>query len=207
MRFVDPADWLLIYRLIYLLSHGFPYTFRALIKVVESSTLLKLKYDCPMARQNATSPRWLNAAEMKAWRRYIVASRRLLEALDLDLVQHELSMADYEILAQLSDAPERRMRMSELADVAMLSRSRLSHRMKVMEKAGWVKREACPIDKRGYFAVMTAKGWKAIVAAAPDHVESVRARFVDHLSKGDQAALAEIFERVSESLRKDLKDK
>jgi DNA-binding MarR family transcriptional regulator len=203
MRLVDPAYWLLIY----LLSHGFPYTFRALIKVVESSTLLKLKYDCPMARQNATSPRWLNAAEMKAWRRYIVASRRLLEALDLDLAQHELSMADYEILAQLSDAPERRMRMSELADVAMLSRSRLSHRMKVMEKAGWVKREACPIDKRGYFAVMTAKGWKAIVAAAPDHVESVRSRFVDHLSKGDQAALAEIFERVSESLRKDLKDK
>jgi DNA-binding MarR family transcriptional regulator len=178
-----------------------------LIKVVESSTLLKLKYDCPMAQQNATSPRWLNAAEMKAWRRYIVASRRLLEALDLDLAQHELSMADYEILAQLSDAPERRMRMSELADVAMLSRSRLSHRMKVMEKAGWVKREACPIDKRGYFAVMTAKGWKAIVAAAPDHVESVRARFVDHLSKGDQAALAEIFERVSDSLRKDLKEK
>ena len=116
-------------------------------------------------------------------------------------------MADYEILAQLSDAPDRRMRMSELAEVAMLSRSRLSHRMKVMEKAGWVKREACPIDKRGYFAVMTTKGWKAIVAAAPDHVESVRARFVDHLSKGDQTALAEIFERVSDSLRKDLKDK
>ena len=110
-------------------------------------------------------------------------------------------------MAQLSDAPDRRMRMSELAEVAMLSRSRLSHRMKVMEKAGWVKREACPVDKRGYFAVMTAKGWKAIVAAAPDHVESVRARFVDHLSKGDQAVLAEIFERVSDPLRKDLKDK
>ena len=110
-------------------------------------------------------------------------------------------------MAQLSDAPDRRMRMSELAEVAMLSRSRLSHRMKVMEKAGWVKREACPIDKRGYFAVMTAKGWKAIVAAAPDHVESVRARFVDHLSKGDQSALAEIFERVSDSLRKELKGK
>ena len=160
-----------------------------------------------MARENATSPRWLNPAEMKAWRRYIVASRRLLEALDGDLAQHELSMADYEILAALSDAPDRQMRMSELAEVAMLSRSRLSHRMKVMEKAGWVKREACPIDKRGYFAVMTAKGWKAIVAAAPDHVESVRARFVDHLSKGDQASLAEIFERVSDSLRRDLKDK
>ena len=110
-------------------------------------------------------------------------------------------MSDYEVLAQLSDAPDRRMRMSELADVAMLSRSRLSHRIKVMEKAGWVKREACPVDKRGYFAVMTAKGWKAIVAAAPDHVESVRSRFFDHLSKDDQRVLSEIFERVTNSLK------
>jgi DNA-binding MarR family transcriptional regulator len=139
---------------------------------------------------------------MAAWRRYIVASRRLLEALDSDLADHELSMPDYEILAQLSDAPERRMRMSELADVAMLSRSRLSHRMKVMEKAGWVRREACPVDKRGFFAVMTPKGWKAIEAAAPDHVESVRQRFVDLLSKDDQKVLAEIFSRVTDELRK-----
>jgi DNA-binding MarR family transcriptional regulator len=158
-----------------------------------------------MPKQNATptTPKWLNPSEMKAWRKYIVASRRLLEALDADLAGHDLSMPDYEILAQLSDAPDRRMRMSDLADVAMLSRSRLSHRMKVMEKAGWVKREACPIDKRGYFAVMTPKGWKAIVAAAPDHVESVRGRFIDHLTKADQVALAQIFEKVENSLRQD----
>ena len=156
-----------------------------------------------MAGQNATTPRWLSAAEMKAWRRYIIASRRLLEALDSDLDSHELSMSDYEVLAQLSDAPDRRMRMSELADVAMLSRSRLSHRIKVMEQAGWVERQACPVDKRGSFAVMTNKGWKAIVAAAPDHVASVRSRFIDHLSNEDQAALAEIFERVTLSLNAD----
>ena len=154
-----------------------------------------------MAGQNATTPRWLNPAEMKAWRRYIIASRRLLDALDYDLDHHELSMADYEVLAQLSDAPDRKMRMSELAEEAMLSRSRLSHRIKVMEKAGWVKREACPEDKRGSFAVMTAKGWKAIVAAAPDHVSSVRLRFIDHLTKEDQRVLAEIFERVTDSLK------
>ena len=154
-----------------------------------------------MAGQNATTPRWLNPAEMKAWRQYIIASRRLLEALDFDLEGHELSMADYEVLAQLSDAPDRKMRMSELAEVAMLSRSRLSHRIKVMEKAGWVKREACPVDKRGYFAVMTHKGWKAIVAAAPDHVDSVRARFLDHVNKEDQKVLSEIFGRVTDSLK------
>ena len=150
-------------------------------------------------------PNWLTPTEMAAWRRYIVASRRLIEALDADLNQHDLSMADYEILAQLSDAPDRRMRMAELAEIAMLSRSRLSHRMKVMEEAGWVRREACPDDKRGFFAVMTPKGWKAIVAAAPDHVESVRSRFVDKLSKADQVVLAEIFERVGNDLRDEIK--
>ena len=150
-------------------------------------------------------PNWLTPTEMAAWRRYIIASRRLLEALDTDLDQHDLTMADYEILAQLSDAPERRMRMAELAEIAMLSRSRLSHRMKVMEEAGWVRREACPDDKRGFFAVMTAKGWKAIVAAAPDHVASVRNRFVDKLSKADQIVLAEIFERVGNDLRDEIK--
>ena len=159
-----------------------------------------------MPDENATAPRWLNPTEMKAWRSYIIASRRMLEALDTDLDGHDLSMADYEILAQLSDAPDRKMRMSELAETALLSRSRLSHRMKVMEKAGWVKREACPSDKRGYFAVMTANGWKAIVAAAPDHVDSVRARFVDHLNKGDQEVLAQIFSRIETSLRKEVVD-
>jgi DNA-binding MarR family transcriptional regulator len=154
-----------------------------------------------MAEQNATTPRWLNPAEMKAWRQYIVASRRLLDALDEDLAAHDLSMADYEVLAQLSDAPDRAMRMSELAEVAMISRSRLSHRIKVMEQAGWVRREPCPVDKRGSFAVMTSKGWKAIVAAAPDHVESVRTRFLDALDKADQKALADIFERVTERVK------
>ena len=105
----------------------------------------------------AKTPNWLNPREMKAWRSYIIASRRLLDALDFDLDQHDLSMADYEVLALLSDAPDRKMRMSELAELAMVSKSRLSHRMKVMEKAGWVKREDCPDDKRGYFAVMTEK--------------------------------------------------
>ena len=138
---------------------------------------------------------------MKAWRQYIIASRRLLDALDEDLASHDLSMADYEVLAQLSDAPDRSMRMSELAELAMISRSRLSHRIKVMEQAGWVRREACPDDKRGSFAIMTPKGWKAIVAAAPDHVESVRTRFLDVLDKADQKLLAEIFERVTERVK------
>jgi len=150
---------------------------------------------------SANEPKWLNPREMKAWRSYIIASRHLLDALDSDLDGHDLSMADYEVLAQLSDAPDRRMRMSELAEIAMLSKSRLSHRMKVMEKAGWVRREVCADDKRGSFAVMTEKGWRAIVNAAPDHVESVRSRFVDNLTAKDQEELAKIFDRVTIKLR------
>ena len=159
-----------------------------------------------MSRENATAPKWLSPNEMVAWRRYIIASRQLLAALDADLKEHDLTLPDYEILALLSDAPDRQMRMSELAKIALLSRSRLSHRMKVMEKAGWLKREPCPVDKRGYFAVMTPKGWKAIVSAAPDHVESVRTRFIDHLSKADQEAIAQIFERIEIPLRKEVEN-
>ena len=159
-----------------------------------------------MSRENATAPKWLTPNEMVAWRRYIIASRQLLAALDADLKEHDLTLPDYEILALLSDAPVRQMRMSELAKIALLSRSRLSHRMKVMEKAGWLKREPCPVDKRGYFAVMTPKGWKAIVAAAPDHVESVRARFIDHLSKADQEVITQIFERIEAPLRQEVEN-
>lgn len=156
--------------------------------------------------KKALSPRWLNPREMKAWRAYIIASRRLLEALDTDLVGFDLSMADYEVLAQLSDAPGRRMRMSELAELAMVSKSRLSHRMKVMEKAGWVKRETCKEDKRGYWVVMTEKGWKAIVAAAPSHVASVRKRFVDQLSSKEQENIAAIFGHIQDELREQFKN-
>ena len=155
---------------------------------------------------SANEPKWLNPREMKAWRSYIIASRRLLEALDSDLDGHDLSMADYEVLAQLSDAPDRRMRMTELAEFAMLSKSRLSHRMKVMEKAGWVRREVCTEDKRGSFAVITDKGWRAIVKAAPDHVDSVRNRFVDNLTVKDQEELAKIFDRVTTKLRDEFLD-
>jgi DNA-binding MarR family transcriptional regulator len=144
---------------------------------------------------------WLSPLELQAWRSYIMASRRLWDALESDLTQHDLSMSDYEILVHLSEAPDRQIRMSELAESAMISKSRLSHRMKVMELAGWVSRKVCEKDKRGQFAVMTDKGWNAIVKAAPDHVASIRARFVDHLSAKDQEDLARIFETVSVKMR------
>ena len=161
-----------------------------------------------MASKNATSlsARWLTPTELEAWRSFIVVSRRVWEALDGDLSGHDLNLSDYEILAHLSEAPERRMRMSELAEKTILSRSRLSHRIKYMEGKGWVERQKCASDKRGTWAVMTTKGWNAIVKAAPDHVESIRNRFIDQISKADQANIAAIFEKVESNLRKDFKD-
>ena len=107
----------------------------------------------------ATKAKWLTPAEESAWRKYIVASRRLLEALDDDLAVNGLSLSDYEILVHLSDAKDRMLRMSDLAEKTILSRSRLSHRIKYMEGKGWVERQKCASDKRGTWAVMTNKGW------------------------------------------------
>ena len=152
------------------------------------------------------STRWLTPSELKAWRSYIISSRRLMEALESDLSPHGLTLPDYEMLVHLSEAPDRTLRMSDLAERAMMSRSRLSHRIKVMEKAGWVKRQACTQDKRGSFAVMTPKGWNAIKSAAPDHIASVRERFIRHLSKKDQAALADVFGRIEGELRSEVID-
>ena len=152
------------------------------------------------------SAKWLTPAEESAWRKYIVASRRMLEALDDDLAPHGLSHSDYEILVHLSDAKDRSLRMSDLADKTILSRSRLSHRIKYMEGKGWVERQKCDSDKRGTWAVMTTKGWKTIVKAAPDHVASIRKRFIDKINKADQANIEGIFEKVERSLRDEFKE-
>ena len=148
-----------------------------------------------------SATRWLSSPEMRAWRAFVTASTRLQEAFDRDLAPHGLSMPDYEVLAHLSEAPDRRLRMSELADISLISRSRLSHRMKVLEGAGWVTREMCVDDRRGFFAVMTEAGWQKIVAAAPDHVASVRRHLIDVLTTEELEVMAAAFEKVVAGLR------
>ena len=154
--------------------------------------------------QSKAKTNWLTPAEEFAWRKYIVASRRMLEALDDDLAANGLSLSDYEILVHLSDAKDRSLRMSDLAEKTILSRSRLSHRIKYMEGKGWVERQKCASDKRGTWAVMTPKGWNTIVKAAPDHVTSIRKRFIDQITKADQKSIASIFEKIEDNLRSDL---
>src|SRR5205809_176284 len=100
-------------------------------------------------------PRWLNAEEQQAWRAFLAATRLLFDALDREL-QHDAGIPHtyYEILVQLSESPDRTMRMSDLAARSLSSRSRLSHAVARLEEAGWVRRETCPTDKRGQLAVL-----------------------------------------------------
>ncbi len=110
---------------------------------------------------------------------------------------HDLSHSDYEILVRLSEAPisdvgVRRLRMSDLAEATLSSRSRLSHAVGRLERLGWVVRQECPNDKRGTFAVLTDQGVEALELAAPGHVSEVRAALVDRLSEEDFATLGRI---------------
>ncbi len=135
---------------------------------------------------------WLSKSEQEAWRAWLDASRLLNAELNRELLDsHGLSTADYEILVQLSENTDRRMRMSELADRTFSSRSRLSHQIDRMEKAGFIHREACADDARGMWAVLTPTGWEKIVSAAPDHVASVRKHLVDLIPSADFTKLGD----------------
>ncbi|HZP30081.1 MAG TPA: MarR family transcriptional regulator [Acidimicrobiia bacterium] len=103
-----------------------------------------------------------------------------------------LPMAYYEILVRLSEAPDRRLRMSDLADRSQSSRSRLSHAVARLEASGWVRRESCPTDRRGAIAVLTDEGFAALRAAAPAHVESVRRHLFDQLTPEQLEQLRDI---------------
>ncbi|MBJ7453573.1 MAG: MarR family transcriptional regulator [Blastococcus sp.] len=136
----------------------------------------------PTGASDLTAPRWLDAEEQRAWRAWLFSAQLLLDRLDRELTHTTgISHAYYEILVALSEAPERRMRMSELADRCLSSRSRLSHAVSRLEERGWVRRQVCAEDGRGQLAVLTEEGFAALEAAAPVHVESVRTHLFDQL--------------------------
>lgn len=147
-------------------------------------------------------PCWLDAEEMRAWRAYVVGKARLDAQLNRDLQErHQLALADYELLVRLSEAPSGRVRMSTLAEQVASSKSRISHQIGRMEKAGLVRRQECPADRRGVFAVLTPHGRDVLRNAAPTHVRGVRDNLVDLLSDQERLVLAEVFERVLGHLR------
>src|SRR4249920_128248 len=127
--------------------------------------------------------RWLSPEEQRTWRSFLAAHRLFFDRIERQLQQDAgLPHAYFEILVQLSEAPDRRLRMSELADSSLSSRSRLSHAVARMEEAGWVRRRSCETDKRGQFAELTEAGFERLDAAARGHVEEVRTLLFDVLT-------------------------
>jgi DNA-binding MarR family transcriptional regulator len=146
-------------------------------------------------------PRWLNDDQQRTWRAFLEASQRLCDELDRELLRDvDMPLAYYQILAMLSEAPQRTLRMSELADRTWSSRSRLSHAVDRLEDRGWVIRSSCPSDKRGSFAVLTDAGMAVLEAAAPSHVESVRRHVFDLLSAEQVDQLGAIARTIAVSL-------
>lgn len=155
----------------------------------------------------ATQPRWLSEDEQLSWRAWVSMSLLLQERLEHDLkATHGLSSQEYEVLVRLSEAPDRRLRMSELAGRTLASKSRLSHQVSRMETNGLVRREECRTDRRGQLAVLTDEGWERLVAAAPDHVESVRTWLLDALTPEEFAQLGALSTKVVDRLRSACRD-
>ena len=154
----------------------------------------------PQDQMNHES-RWLSDAEQRSWRAWIAVSLLLPDRLSRDLQETAgVSLADYEILVRLSEAPGRRLRMSELAEATLSSRSRLTHQVDRLQQAGWVERERCEDDRRGAYAIMTTDGWEFLVRAAPAHVASVRARLVDVLTAEEFAEFGRLCAIIADDL-------
>jgi DNA-binding MarR family transcriptional regulator len=149
----------------------------------------------------ATGPRWLDDERQKAWRAYLAATQLLSDHIDRQL-QRDAGMPHvyYMLLVWLSESPDRRMRMTELAERSKITRSRLSHAISRLERDGWLRRENCPTDRRGQVAVLTDQGFAALEQAAPGHVAAVRGAVFDRLTEEQVRQLDDIMRTVAEGL-------
>ncbi|MFJ4321519.1 MarR family winged helix-turn-helix transcriptional regulator [Streptomyces tricolor] len=146
--------------------------------------------------------RWLTPEEQRAWRAYIAASRLLEDAIDRQL-QQEGGMPHlfYSVLANLSDAPDRRLRMTDLAETLKITRSRLTYAVTRLERDGLVRRENSSRDKRSSLAVLTDAGMAVLERTAPGHVETVRASLFDRLTAEQVGQLEEICTGITRGLQ------
>lgn len=145
--------------------------------------------------------RWLSGPEQETWRAFLAATKLVFDEIDRDTLRDTgIPHTYYEILVRLSEAPDRALRMSALADRSQSSRSRLSHAVARLEANGWVRREDCPEDRRGQVARLTDEGFHALADAAPLHVESVRSRVFDPLTPAQQDALREVSQALLAAL-------
>ncbi len=145
--------------------------------------------------------RWLTDDEQRAWLAWLGASELLMASLDAQL-QRDAGMphAYYSILAQLSAAPDRTRRMSDLANVVNASASRLSHAVAKLEQRGWVTRATCPGDRRVTLATLTDEGYDVLAQHAPGHVEAVRSGLFDALTPEQVGQLEAICRAVVHGL-------
>lgn len=143
---------------------------------------------------------WLSPREMEAWRTYIETYGDLINALEHDLVEHGMTLGDYQVLVYLSEADGHAMRMCDLADMLQLSPSGLTRRLDGLVKAGMVVREGSTEDRRVMMAKLTDEGRAALERTAPHHVASVRRHIFDHLDDVQVEAMASIFRSISKGL-------
>jgi DNA-binding MarR family transcriptional regulator len=142
---------------------------------------------------DTTTTRWLSAEEQRVWRQFLTACQSLFGAIDGQLLRDSnLPHGYYEILVHLSEAPDRALRMSQLAVASTFSKSRLSHAVSRLEERGLVARLDCATDRRGQIAQLTDEGLAALEAAAPGHVDQVRRSLIDALTPEQVTQLGEI---------------
>jgi DNA-binding MarR family transcriptional regulator len=147
----------------------------------------------------AKSPdtRQLDARELRAWRGLLRAHAALTKMLDADLdAAHDLPLSSYEVLLHLDDAEDGKMRMRDLADSVILSRSGLTRLADRLERDGLIRRESCASDARGAYAVITSAGLEQLAAARATHLAGVRSLFLRHFSDDELDALGDAWERV-----------
>ena len=144
--------------------------------------------------------KWLNGAEMAAWRAYIEIVGDLSAALEKDLVAQGLTVGDYQVLVYLSEADEGSMRMCDLAHMLQLSPSGLTRRLDGLVKSGHVTRAPSTEDGRVMMAVLTDEGHALLESAAPHHVASVRRHVFDHLDAAQVDAMGSIFTAIAAGL-------
>lgn len=155
------------------------------------------------ATVDALPTRFLNELEMSAWRTFIETYYDLISAIEADLAPCGLSLGDYQVLVTLSEAPDHRMRMCDLADILQLTPSGATRRLDGLVRSGWVDRLNSNIDRRVMLAGITEAGWAKLHEALPPHVNSVRRHLVDLLDEGELRALASTFAKVRDSLSSD----
>ncbi|WP_433296325.1 MarR family winged helix-turn-helix transcriptional regulator [Pseudonocardia sp. CA-142604] len=142
-------------------------------------------------------PRWLDEQERHSWLSFLVMHAKLTAELHRQLrADHGLSLADFDVLAQLTEAPEGTVRALELGRSLQWEKSRLSHHLKRMEQRGLIRREDCLEDSRGAMVVATDLGRQTIEQAAPGHVETVRDLVFDQLTKREVETLGRIADKV-----------